>query len=384
MRLSALGGPVGPGGMEVKGSGSARPSQRERAGSRSRTESSSVRPADTGAKAWASMVRAACSSGLRSISAGGDVELELLHAGRARDHHHLGQGQQPGQRDLGGLGVVRRGDLAQRVQQRSRSAQVLGAEQAVGRPDPAGAVLLVVAAAEQALGQGAVGHHHPVLALRERDEVEQRARVGQREVDLVAHHRPAEGRFGQLPAGERVVADPDRTDPAGPQQGLHPRHDHRVADERVGLVDLVERDGLELQPAGATVGPPPGHRGEGRDREELAGHHDLGPTGPERLAQDPLAPAGAVDLGGVEEGDPELEGAGHDLAGGAPGVRVAVAPLAGPELPGAETDTADATEAGDVQELHPCSMPAPPRCTPRLRRGARGARTLASGERLGA
>ena len=151
--------------------------------------------------ARAAAVSAACSSGGEVDIGRGGVELELLDAGRARDDDDPRQAEQPGQRDLRRLGVVGVGDLAQDVEQRLDPAQVLGAEQRVDRPHPARAVVHAVPAAEQALGQRAVGDDDPVLALGERHQVLQRAGVGQRELHLVADHRPAERR--RRPARQR-------------------------------------------------------------------------------------------------------------------------------------------------------------------------------------
>ena len=152
--------------------------------------------------------------------------------------------------------------------------------------------------------------------------------VGEREVHLVADHRPAERGIGLLPTVERIVRDTGRADRAAVEQVAHSRHDHRIGDHRVGLVDLVERDAVQLQPPRTGALALLDDRGERRDREDLAGHRDLGALVAERLAEDALALAEAVDLGRVEQRDAQRECALHDVAGGTRGVVVSVAPLA--------------------------------------------------------
>ena len=94
------------------------------------------------------------------------------------------------------------------------------------------------------------------------------------------------------------------------------------------------------------------HRGERRDRKDLAGHRDFGARVAERLAEDALALTESVHLGGIEQRDPKGERAMHDVAGGARRVRVSVAPFTRAELPGAQTDPADPADAVNVYVLH--------------------------------
>jgi hypothetical protein len=68
---------------------------------------------------------------------------------------------------------------AQRSEQRCRPDQVLRAEQRVGRPYAARAMVHGVPPAEQALRQRAVGDHDAVRPLGKRHEVLERLRVGQ-------------------------------------------------------------------------------------------------------------------------------------------------------------------------------------------------------------
>ena len=112
----------------------------------------------------------------------GDVELELLDAGRSGNGNHARQADQPGQRHLCRLGVDLSGDVAQHLQQRLDTAQVLRAEKWVHRPDTAGPVVEVVLAAQQSLCQWAVGDHDAVLTLGEGDEIVERLGVGKREI----------------------------------------------------------------------------------------------------------------------------------------------------------------------------------------------------------
>jgi hypothetical protein len=152
--------------------------------------------------------------------------------------------------------------------------------------------------------------------------------MGEREMHLVADHGPPERGVGLLPPRQRVVRNADCTDGAAVEQVAHPGHDHRVGDHRVGLVHLVQRDSVQPEPLGAGALPLLDDRGKRGDGHDLAGHHDVGALVAQRLAQDPLAFAEPVYLGGVEQRDPQRTGPLHDVASGAGGVTVAVAPLA--------------------------------------------------------
>ena len=76
---------------------------------------------------------------------------------------------------------------------------------------------------------------------------------------------------------------------------------------------LVERHAVQPEAAGAAGQPVAHHRRERGDGEHLAGDDDRGPLLAQRLAEDPLAAAEAVDLGGVEQGDAQLPGQAHEL-----------------------------------------------------------------------
>jgi hypothetical protein len=141
-------------------------------------------------------------------------------------------------------------------------------------------------------------------------------------------------------------------DGAAVEQVAHARHDHRVGDDRVGLVNLVERDVLELQPPRAGALALFHHGRKRRDRKDLAGHRDLIALVAQCLAEDALALAEPVHLGGVEEVDAQGACAMDDVAGGAGGVTIAVAPLAGSELPSSQPDPTNPADAVDVQILH--------------------------------
>ena len=69
------------------------------------------------------------------------------------------------------------------------------------------------------------------------------------------------------------------------------------------------------------------HRRERCDREDLAGHHDLRALLTECFAEDGLALAEPVDLGGIEQRHAQRTSAVHDVAGAAGRVGVAVAPF---------------------------------------------------------
>ena len=116
-----------------------------------------------------------------------------------------------------------------------------------------------------------------------------------------------------LPSRQRIVRDAGRADVAAVEQAAHSRHDHRIGNHRVGLVDLVERDAVQLQPSRTGALALLDHRRERRDRHDLAGHRDLGALVAERLAEDPLAFAQSVYLGGIEQRDSRGEGALDDV-----------------------------------------------------------------------
>ena len=307
---------------------------------------------DTGLNARAAAVSASRMSCAQLDVGRRDVELELLDAGRTGNRHHAGKADQPRQCHLRGFGPDLVGDRAQRAEQRFDPAQILRSEQRIRRPDPARPVVDAVLAAQKSLRERAVRHHHPVLAFGEGDQIVERARVGQREVHLVADHGPTESGIGLAPTGERIVRHARCADETVVEQAPHARHDHRIGDERVRLVDLIERDAVQLEPTRAGPCALPRDRRERRDGKDLARHHDIGPLRPERLAENAFAAARSVHLGGVEQGDTHGAGAGHDVASRTRGVLVAVTPLAGTELPRAEADAADRSEPVDVEKLH--------------------------------
>ncbi|EWT02068.1 hypothetical protein N865_07210 [Intrasporangium oryzae NRRL B-24470] len=175
----------------------------------------------------------------------------------------------------------------------------------------------------------------------------------ERELHLVADDRPAEGRVGAAPPVEGVVRDAHGADPAGVEELTQAGHRHRVGDHGVRLVHLVERDRPHAEPARARLRATPDDRRERGEREELARHDDPLAVVAERVGEDPLAPAEAVDLGRVEEGHPELAGPPHDVDRHAGGVAVAVSPLARSELPRPEPHPADRAQPVHLDESHP-------------------------------
>src|SRR3984957_15480650 len=169
---------------------------------------------------------------------------------------------------------------------------------------------------------------------------------------LVADDRSPKCGIGLLPTRQRVVRDAGSADGAAVEQVAHARHDHRIGDDRVGLVNLVERDVLELQSPRAGALALLDHERKRRDRKDLAGHRDLIAVVAQSLAEDSLALSESVHLGGVEEVDAQGACAVHDIAGGAGGVTIAIAPLAGSELPSSQPDPTNLADAVDVEILH--------------------------------
>src|SRR5258705_7104307 len=117
-------------------------------------------------------------------------------------------------------------------------------------------------------------------------------------------------------------------------------------------MNLVERDTVQLQPPRTRALALLDHRGERRDRHDLARYGNLGALVAECLAEDPLAFAKSVDLCGIEQGDSQGEGALHNITRGAGRVPVPVAPLPRAELPGAQSDPADSSDSLYVQISH--------------------------------
>jgi hypothetical protein len=100
------------------------------------------------------------------------------------------------------------------------------------------------------------------------------------------------------------------------------------AERRVGHPpDLL---GAAVQPDGLAVFDLPA---------ELGGNDDLVPDGGEGFAEEFLVEVGAVDLGGVEEGDPEVDRLAQDGDHGAPAA--GVGPVALGHAHGAEADGRD-------------------------------------------
>ena len=130
--------------------------------------------------------------------------------------------------------------------------------------------------------------------------------------DLVADDGLLQRRVGLAPALERVVGDADRADSVLVQEGAHTAHDDGVRNQRVRLVDLVEGNGVKLQPGGAGCRAAPDVGWEWGDGEEFAGHDGRFALVTQGRTQDSFAPAGRVNLGGVEQGDAQFEGAVHD------------------------------------------------------------------------
>src|SRR6201999_2074750 len=161
----------------------------------------------------------------------------------------------------------------------------------------------------------AVRDHDAVLPLGERYEVFERTRARERELDLVADDGPPECIVGFLPPLERVVRHAGRPDVAAVEKAAHPRHDDRVGDHRVGLVDLVERNAIDLQSLRTGTLALSDERRKRRDRKDLAGQRDRGTLVAERLAEDALTLAHPIYLSRIEQRHPQVESALHDVTG---------------------------------------------------------------------
>jgi MFS family permease len=223
---------------------------------------------------------------------GGDVALQLRHAGRAGDRGDRGAADHPRERDLGGGGVVRVGDLAQHGEQPRGSFQVDRQEQGAERPEPVSRpVARVVPAGQEPLGQRAVGDHHAAGLFGVRHQVGAWTGRDQVVANLVAEHAAAERLLRRLPAVERVVADADLADQADALQRPHPRHDHRVGHQRVRLMHLVQVEPADAEPVRAGDRPLLHHRRQRRDRQDLRREEHLVAVPADGLAENPLAAA---------------------------------------------------------------------------------------------
>ena len=184
----------------------------------SRTRSVRKRRVDTGRNARAAAVSASRDSALSSMSAAATLNSSCSTLDAPGIATTPGRLISQASATCAGLAPTSVGDVAQRLQQRLDPPQVLGAEQRIHRPHAAGPVVEAVLAAEQSLRQRAVGDHDAVLALGERHEIVEGAGVGEREMHLVADHRPPERRIGLLPPRQRVVRDAGRADVAAVEQ----------------------------------------------------------------------------------------------------------------------------------------------------------------------
>ena len=148
-------------------------------------------------------------------------------------------------------------------------------------------------------------------------------------------------RLGGAPPVEAEVADAHVAHEPRLLQPAHALHLTRQRDQGVGLVDLVEVDGVDLE---APRAPPPSLFDDRRDREnreDLGGDERLLPPALERPPDGPLRLAEAVDLGRVDESDAQVEGPVDDLDGVLLQVLLAVPPLHRPELPAPQPDGRD-------------------------------------------
>ena len=163
---------------------------------------------------------------------------------------------------------------------------------------------------DELAGQGAVGQRlvgderDPQLAAGVEDAVGLRLAVEERVLDLVRGERDAavgERRVGEPHLVGRVVADADRPDLALLDGVGHQVHERRDRDPARGVVVHVQVDGRALEELEAPL-ERPGHRVGPRQhvRRELRRDQDVPPVG--QLAEPALGGAGAVHLGGVEEG----------------------------------------------------------------------------------
>src|SRR2546423_305077 len=238
---------------------------------------------------------------------GGGVRLQLSHARRARDGDDVRPADHPRQRHLRRRGVVGGSDVPQRLQQVSPALHVLGQEQRVGRADAAWRVPAVVLPRQEPLSQRAVGDDQAVALLGPRQHVVLGLAHDEAVLHLVAQHWSIEGAFRLLPPAQREVADTDVADHPGALQPAHPPHRRGDRNDGVRPMDLVKVDAVDTEPVGAGQRPLLHDRRQRQHGEDLGGEERAVPPRRDRLADDALRLAEAVDLGGVDVVDPEVE-----------------------------------------------------------------------------
>src|SRR5207302_689464 len=131
----------------------------------------------------------------------------------------------------------------------------------------------------------------------------------------------------------------------------HALHLAGQRDEGVGLVDLVQVDGVDAEAPGAGPAPLLDDGRDGQHREHLGGDERLVPSSLEGATNGPLRLAEAVDLGRVDERDTEVERPVDDLDGVLLEVLLAVPPLHRSELPAAQPDGRD-PDSTDLYVAH--------------------------------
>jgi hypothetical protein len=135
-------------------------------------------------------------------------------------------------------------------------------------------------------------------------------------------------------------------------QGAHPAHRRAVPDDRVRLVHLVEIEVLQPEALRARNSTLLDDRRERQDGEDLGRDERHVALSLERTTENALTASEPVDLGGVEERDPELQRTLDDAHSLNPCIAVAVAPLARPELPRTKADLRDRLREIERQVPH--------------------------------
>src|SRR5207247_6157642 len=149
-----------------------------------------------------------------------------------------------------------------------------------------------------------------------------------REPHLVRQHRAPQRSLARLPLREVVVADAHVPHEPLVDQAPHPWHRRARRKQRAGPVLLVQVDRLDAKSAGAAARARTGHEWK-PDWKDLGGQKHVVAPAVDRLTDDPLRAAEAVDLGRVGPIDPQAQGPAHDLARHPVAVLAARAP-AGP------------------------------------------------------
>ena len=154
------------------------------------------------------------------------------------------------------------------------------------------------------------------------------------------------------PAGQGVVADADLCDQSILLEATHLPHDGAVPNQRVRPVHLVEVQPGDPEAAGARRGALRQPESRRQDRMCLRGQENRCSVISERLAEDALALAVAIDRGSVKKRDAQLDRPTDDEASLVLGIESAVTPRFATKLASAKANLGDLLPSPDFPVQH--------------------------------